>query len=77
MIVNPLAFRVNDFVLRIAVLELSTVLLGMRVHAAVTEGALALPFVEQAARDLLQRRLVVINKSILVAAHAMIVRRYD
>ena len=49
MIVDPLAFRVNDLILRVTVLELFATFCDVGVHTAVAEGTLTLSFVEQPA----------------------------
>ena len=49
MIVDPLAFRVNDLILRVTVLKVLASLGNVRVHTAVAEGTLTLSFVEQPA----------------------------
>ena len=47
----------------------------MSIHTAVAEGALTLAFIKQPTRYLPECGLVLLDELILVAAHAMIVRR--
>ena len=52
MIVDPLAFRVNDLILRVTVLELLATFCDVGIHTAVAEGTLTLSFVEKSAGNL-------------------------
>ena len=77
MIVNPLAFRIDDFILRVAVLELLARSVNMRVVAAVLEGALALALVEQATRYLAQSDPILLTKVLFRGTRRMEVGRDD
>ena len=77
MIVNPLAFRIDDFILRVAVLELLARSVNMRVVAAVLEGALALALVEQATRYLSQSDPILLTKVLFRGTRRMEVGRDD
>ena len=77
MIVNPLAFRIDDFILRVAVLELLARSVNMRVVAAVLEGAIALALVEQATRYLAQSDPILLTKVLFRGTRRMEVGRDD
>lgn len=61
MVSDPLALRVNNFVLCIAILELFASFGDVRIHAAVSEGTLSSPFVKQTTRDLTQSPFVLLH----------------
>ena len=77
MIVDPLAFRIDDFILRVAVFELLARSVNMRVVAAVLEGALALALVEQATRYLAESDPILLTQVLFRGARRMEVRRDD
>ena len=77
MIVDPLAFRIDDFILRVAVFELLARSVNMRVVAAVLEGALALAFVEQATRYLAKSDPILLTQVLFRCTRRMEVGRDD
>ena len=77
MIVDPLAFRIDDFILRVAVFEFLARSVNMRVVAAVLEGALALALVEQATRYLAESDPILLTQVLFRGTRCMEVRRDD
>ena len=71
MVVDPLALRVDYFILSVAVLELVTRLVDVRVVATVLEGALTTAFIEQATWDLAKCVPVLLAKRLLSRARRM------
>ena len=71
MVVDPLALRVDYFILSVAVLELVTRFVDVRVMATVLEGTFATTFVKQAARDLAKRVPVLLAKRFLSRTRCM------
>ncbi len=61
MILDPLTFRINDFILRVAIFKLFSRLCRMGIHATISELALTLSLVENATRNLTKGRPIFID----------------
>ena len=77
MIINPLTFRIDKFIVSIAVFKVVPLFIIVSIEAAILEWALAFAFVKHAARYFPKCCLVLLTEVLLVASSCMIVRWND
>ena len=73
MIIDPLSFGIDNLVLSVAILEVVSVFIDVRIETTIFEGTFSFTFIEQPARNLRQSLRILLDEVISILSCGMVV----